>query len=59
MMVLQKLYENGMITYHRTDSTNLSTHIMDEIKNYLNDKFGKKYVHPRTYKSKIKCAQEA
>ena len=59
MMVLQKLYESGMITYHRTDSTNLSTHIMDEIKNYLINKFDKKYSHPRTYKSKIKCAQEA
>ena len=59
MGILQKLYENGLITYHRTDSTNLSTHIQDEIKNYIMEKHGKKYLHTRTYKSKIKCAQEA
>jgi len=59
MSVLQHLYENGLITYHRTDSTNLSTQIQDEIKSYINDKFGTKYLHPRIYKSKIKCAQEA
>lgn len=59
MGILQKLYENGLITYHRTDSTNLSTHIQDEIKNYILEKHGKKYLHTRTYKSKIKCAQEA
>ena len=59
MSVLQHLYENGLITYHRTDSTNLSTQIQDEIKGYINNKFGVKYLHPRIYKSKIKCAQEA
>jgi DNA topoisomerase-1 len=59
MGILQKLYENGLITYHRTDSTNLSTHIQDEIKNYIIEKHTKKYLHARTYKSKIKCAQEA
>jgi DNA topoisomerase-1 len=59
MSILQNLYENGHITYHRTDSTNLSTQIQSDIKNYINDKFGKKYVHIRNYKSKIKCAQEA
>lgn len=59
MSVLQKLYEGGLITYHRTDSTNLSTHIQDEIKQYITEKLGKNYLHPRIYKSKIKCAQEA
>jgi len=59
MSILQKLYEEGLITYHRTDSTNLSTHIQDEIKKYLLSNFDKKYLHLRTYKSKIKCAQEA
>lgn len=59
MSILQKLYEEGFITYHRTDSTNLSTHIQDEIKKYLLNNFDKKYLHLRTYKSKIKCAQEA
>jgi DNA topoisomerase-1 len=59
MSVLQKLYESGLITYHRTDSTNLSTQIVNQIKTYITDKFGKKYLHVRIYKSKIKCAQEA
>jgi len=59
MGILQKLYENGFITYHRTDSTNLSTHIQDEIKKYIIEKYTKKYSHARIYKSKIKCAQEA
>ena len=59
MSILQKLYENGLITYHRTDSTNLSIQIQDEIKKYIVEKHGKKYLHSRIYKSKIKCAQEA
>jgi DNA topoisomerase-1 len=59
MSILQKLYEGGHITYHRTDSTNLSTHIQTEIKSYILNKFGTKYSHMRNYKSKIKCAQEA
>jgi DNA topoisomerase-1 len=59
MGILQKLYDNGLITYLRTDSTNLSTLIQDEIKNYIIEKHTKKYLHTRIYKSKIKCAQEA
>ena len=59
MSVLQNLYESGLITYHRTDSTNLSTQIVNQIKTYVTDKFGKNYLHVRIYKSKIKCAQEA
>jgi len=59
MGILQKLYENGFITYHRTDSTNISTQIQDEIKKYIVEKYTKKYSHARIYKSKIKCAQEA
>lgn len=59
MSSLQKLYENGLITYHRTDSTNLSTQAQDDIKKYILEKFSKEYLHPRIYKSKIKCAQEA
>jgi DNA topoisomerase-1 len=59
MSVLQKLYENGLITYHRTDSTNLSDLIKDEIKNYLINTYGNKYYHKRNFISKIKCAQEA
>ena len=59
MSSLQKLYEHGLITYHRTDSTNLSTSAQDDIKKIILEKFGKNYCHPRIYKSKIKCAQEA
>jgi len=59
MSILQKLYESGYITYHRTDSTNLSNDIQESIKTYICDKFGKNYLHARIYKSKIKCAQEA
>lgn len=59
MSSLQKLYEHGLITYHRTDSTNLSTVAQDDIKKIILQKFGKNYIHPRIYKSKIKCAQEA
>lgn len=61
MSVLQHLYEQGKITYHRTDSTTLSEHIMKEIKQYLvgNPEFGKDYYHPRNFKTKSKSAQEA
>ena len=59
MCVLQKLYEAGLITYHRTDSTNLSNHIQDEIKKYVLTEYGKDYLKIRNFKSKIKCAQEA
>jgi DNA topoisomerase-1 len=59
MSVLQHLYEQGHITYHRTDSTNLSKSIQNEIKEYIINKIDKKYVHLRSYISKIKCAQEA
>jgi len=59
MSILQKLYENGLITYHRTDSTNLSNQIKDNIKDYIINKYDKKYSQTRNFKSKIKCAQEA
>ena len=59
MNILQKLYENGKITYHRTDSTNLSKDSMKQIKKYVVDKYGKKYLKLRKFKTKTKCAQEA
>ena len=59
MSALQKLYEAGNITYHRTDNTNLSTQIKEDIKTYVCSKFGNNYHQMRTYNSKIKCAQEA
>jgi DNA topoisomerase-1 len=59
MSILQTLYEGGLITYHRTDSTNLSSFAMDEIKKYISTHIGANYLHPRIYKTKSKCAQEA
>ena len=59
MNTLQKLYENGHITYHRTDNINLGVQFIDQIENYVNDKYGANYFKKRIYKSKVKCAQEA
>ncbi len=61
MSNLQKLYEGGKITYHRTDSTNLSDHILKEIKDFIqNDtNLGPEYFHGRLYRTKQKSAQEA
>ena len=55
----QKLYEAGKITYHRTDSTNLSKDILGTIKKYIVSNYGENYVKLRNYKTKTKCAQEA
>ncbi|MEZ4908628.1 MAG: type I DNA topoisomerase [Saprospiraceae bacterium] len=59
MMVAQKLYENGAITYMRTDSTNLSNEALASISEYVKSEFGDKYYQFRTYKSKSANAQEA
>ncbi len=59
MMVAQRLYEKGMITYMRTDSTNLSNVALGAITNYIKEEFGEKYHQFRTYKSKSANAQEA
>ena len=56
---LQKLYEAGLITYHRTDNVNLSSEFIDKIEDYVNTKYGSDYFKKRVYKSKVKCAQEA
>ena len=61
MSIAQKLYEYGLITYMRTDSTNLSSQAIDSIRNLISQKYGKEYL-PDTakfYKTKIKVAQEA
>jgi len=55
----QKLYEAGKITYHRTDSTNLSKEILRTIRTYVTENYGENYIHLRNYKTKTKCAQEA
>lgn len=55
----QRLYEAGKITYHRTDSTNLSKEIIGVIKEFVTTSYGVDYVKLRNYKTKTKCAQEA
>jgi len=59
MVVAQKLYESGKITYMRTDSVNLSTTAIDAAKNEITSSFGKEYSNPRQYKTKNASAQEA
>jgi DNA topoisomerase I len=60
MMMAQRLYEAGHITYMRTDSTNLSQEAIDSCRNYISDEFGNKYLpaEPIRYGSK-EGAQEA
>src|SRR5918993_2599432 len=59
MMVAQKLYEAGKISYMRTDSVNLSDEARAGAKNQINAAFGQEYFLPRVYKTKSSSAQEA
>ena len=59
MILAQKLYENGHITYMRTDSTILSTIAVDAAKNYITSNFGGNYSKLQQYKTKNSSAQEA
>ena len=59
MRVAQSLYERGLITYMRTDSTNLSTLALGTAKKYIVENFGEEYSHTRQYRTKAKGAQEA
>lgn len=59
MLLAQKLYESGKITYMRTDSVNLGDTAMDAIKNEIRSSFGDKYLQVRKYKNKNESAQEA
>jgi DNA topoisomerase I len=59
MMMAQKLYEAGHITYMRTDSTNLSAQAITEIQKFVTSEFGANYVQTRAYGKKSKNAQEA
>lgn len=61
MSLAQKLYEEGFITYHRTDSTNLSPVAINQIREFVQKEYGERYVpdKPRLYLTKQKSAQEA
>ncbi|MBQ5874685.1 MAG: type I DNA topoisomerase, partial [Alistipes sp.] len=59
MSVAQKLYEQGLITYMRTDSVNLSAQAIAQCKNEISALFGDKYSSAHNYKTKTKGAQEA
>lgn len=59
MRYAQSLYERGLITYMRTDSTNLSTLALGTSKKYILENFGEDYSHPRQFKTNSKGAQEA
>ena len=59
MRVAQSLYERGLITYMRTDSTNLSSLALGTTKKFITEQFGPEYSHSRQYKTHSKGAQEA
>ena len=59
MLLAQRLYESGKITYMRTDSVNLGDTAMDGIKAEINKSYGEKYLQVRKYKNKNESAQEA
>ena len=61
MSLAQKLYEEGFITYHRTDSVVISNAALFSTRNYIEKEFGKRYLpeKPKFYSTKQKLAQEA
>lgn len=61
MRVAQSLYENGYITYMRTDSVNLSSQAIGAARSAIEQRFGKEYMSqtPRVYRTQSKGAQEA
>ncbi len=59
MMIAQRLYESGLITYMRTDSTNLSSLAINTIKEVITSTYGAEYSKPRQYRTKSMGAQEA
>ena len=58
-MLAQRLYENGHITYMRTDSVNLSEFARTSAKDSITKEYGSEYSHPRKYTTKNDSAQEA
>ena len=61
MTLAQRLYEKGLITYHRTDAVYLSSKAIDEFREFITKQYGAEYVSskPRVYKNTSKNAQEA
>jgi DNA topoisomerase-1 len=61
MSIAQRLYERGLITYHRTDSTNLAGIAISKARNFISKEYGDKYIpeNVRIFKTKAKVAQEA
>ena len=59
MNAAQALYQAGLITYHRTDSLNLSKQAVASMASYIEDTYGKKYLKIRNFKTKDSSAQEA
>lgn len=61
MALAQKLYEEGFITYHRTDSVSMAKQAVFALRNFIKKEYGEKYLNsfPRIYKTKQKLAQEA
>ena len=59
MLIAQKLYESGKITYMRTDSVNLSDTAMEDIKKAIRGNYGDDYLQVRKFRNKNESAQEA
>jgi len=61
MAIAQRLYENGFITYMRTDSTNLSSEAVTAARSEIRARYGEQFLpkSPRSYRGKVKNAQEA
>ncbi len=59
MIIAQRLYEAGLITYMRTDSVNLSNDAKDAAQEMITSSYGEQYSKPRNFKTKAKGAQEA
>lgn len=61
MSIAQKLYEEGLITYHRTDSLNLNGEAVEAARLFIRKEYGEKYLpeKPKFYKTNSKNAQEA
>jgi len=59
MTLAQRLYEEGHITYMRTDSNNLSSLAIDAATKYIKQQYGAKYIRPQRYKTRSAGAQEA